>query len=33
MNTTLRLSLFVSAALMALGSTAQAQPAPPQHRT
>ena len=30
MNTTLRLSLFVSAALMALGSTAQAQPAPPQ---
>jgi hypothetical protein len=30
MNTTLRLSLFVSAALMALGSTVHAQPAPPQ---
>lgn len=30
MNTTLRLSLLVSAALMALGSTVQAQPAPPQ---
>jgi hypothetical protein len=30
MNTTMRLSLFVSAALMALGSTVHAQPAPPQ---
>ena len=30
MNTTLRLSLFVSAALMALSSTVHAQPAPPQ---
>ena len=30
MNTTLRLSLLVSAALMALGSTVHAQPAPPQ---
>jgi hypothetical protein len=30
MNTTMRLSLLVSAALMALGSTVHAQPAPPQ---
>jgi hypothetical protein len=30
MNTTLRLSLLVSAALMALGATVHAQPAPPQ---
>ena len=30
MNTTVRLSLLVSAALMALGSTVHAQPAPPQ---
>jgi hypothetical protein len=30
MNTTLRLSLLVSAALMSLGSTVHAQPAPPQ---
>src|SRR3981081_1816535 len=30
MNTTMRLSLLVSAALMALGATVHAQPAPPQ---
>src|ERR1700704_6498783 len=30
MNTTMRLSLFASAALMSLGSSVCAQPAPPQ---